>query len=164
MKTTRNILLTATAALIATALVAEEPDLVELRRELIDRIEVAYTKGDTAALLRMAGKPVPETFAEKATRALENAQSKLDRYEGFKVPSRRELWDARQGLLQLVQDTEDDFLVHEFYLAAVAVQQRWAKAEQESERILKALQEAEDELERRGTQLEPSSEAEHRRD
>ena len=163
MRTMKNILLAATVALMPTTLVAEESDLVKLRRELIDRIEVAYTKGDTAALLRMAGKPVPETFAEEAERVVEEAQSKLDRYEGFEAPSRRELWDARHDLLQLIHDTEDDSLVHEFYLAALTVQQRRAKFEQELTGLLRGLQQAKDELERRGTQLESSdSGADHR--
>ncbi len=162
MKATKTSILAAAAALIATALVAEEPDLVELRRELIDRIEVAYTKGDTTALLRMAGKPIPETFAERSERALDDAQALLDRYEGYKAPSRRELWDARHDLLQLIHGTEDDSLVHEFYRAALAVQQRWAKSEQKSASILKRLQQAKEELERRGTQLEsPDSGADH---
>lgn len=168
LKATKNLVLAATAALfplIATVLVAEESDeLFELRRELIDRIEAAYTNGDTATLLRMAGKPVPETFTERVDRVLADAQSLLDRYEGLEVPSRRELRDARHSLLQLIHDTEDDFLVHEFYRAALAIQQRRAMSEQESARILKGVQEARDELERRGTQLESPSGTEHRRD
>lgn len=165
---TKSIVLAATAALfapVAMVLMAEEADeLFELRRELIDRIEAAYTNGDTATLLRMAGKPVPETFAEKVDRVLGDAQSLLDRYEELDVPNRRELRDARHGLLQLIHDTEDDFLVHEFYRAALTIQQRWVVSEQESARILKGVQEARDELERRGTQLESSSGPEHRRD
>jgi hypothetical protein len=164
MKALKNIVLAATVALTATALVAEEPDLFELRRELIDQIELAYTKGDIAALLRMAGKPVPETFAEKTKRVVEGAQSRLDRYEGFEVPNRRELWDARHDLLQLIQDTEDDSLVHEFYLAALTVKQRRERFEHDLTRLLKDMQQAQDELERHGTQLESSSGAKHRRD
>lgn len=98
---------------------ADEPDPFELRRLLIDRVEAAYTAGDTATLMRMAGMEPPAlTGRARTDQLLAEAQALLEQYRAYKPPPEREIRRARMALLDLIDESTDD-QVYAFYMLAL---------------------------------------------
>ncbi len=104
-------IITPAAVLVAQA--PDEPSAFELRRLLIDRIEDAYTDGNTAELRRMAGlEPLRDSATVIAeARALLNGKS-------IELPTKPEKSKARRDLLELIDNSNDD-TVYGFYRAAL---------------------------------------------
>ena len=126
-KVTKRLLLRLSALVVAagTAVVlvaqfpADETDPFELRRLLIDQIEAAYTAGDTAALMRMAGIEPPEPTGHARTeKLLKEAEELLEQYRAYKHPAEREIRGARTALLRLIDESSDD-QVYAFYMLAL---------------------------------------------
>lgn len=76
-------------ALFAQGGPADAPDPFELRRLVIDRVEAAYSAGDTATLMRMAGmEPPPLTGRARTDQLLAEAFDEMLREID-------EAWEAR---------------------------------------------------------------------
>ena len=131
----------------------DEPDRVELRRLLIDRVEAAYTAGDTATLMRMAGmEPPPLTGRARTDQLLAEAKALLEQYRAYKPPPDREVRRARSALFELI-DESTDLQVYAFYMLALERKELEEQGMKDVEAFDKMLRELDEDWEARAEEL-----------
>ena len=92
--------------------------------------------------------------SKTAQQLLREAEATLEEFKDFKLPSKLEVWQSRDDLQALIDDSSDE-MVHAIFQAAQAEVERWEAWHEQVEAHNEEMRKNRERKEQRGTRLAP---------